>query len=179
MSPTLSSQGVFLATAMAAVSGTVILLALRRQKSSPTTQFSIDHIPHDSSQEQVLRSCISSEGKKREKKKKKKKKKRVQFAEDVVDPKGNGQEFRKQHRVLREASSAEDVVDPKGNGQEFRKQHRVLREASSSSSSSSSTSSSSSCQSEFKKTGEMPANRMALYHGKLRDRGFQRLRYAY
>ncbi|XP_044463593.1 uncharacterized protein LOC123194457 isoform X4 [Mangifera indica] len=158
MSPTLSSQGVFLATAMAAVSGTVILLALRRQKSSPTTQFSIDHIPHDSSQEQVLRSCISSgclniEGKKREKKKKKKKKKRVQFAEDVVDPKGNGQEFRKQHRVLREASS--------------------------SSSSSSSTSSSSSCQSEFKKTGEMPANRMALYHGKLRDRGFQRLRYAY
>ncbi|KAK1403537.1 Outward-rectifying potassium channel 4-like protein [Heracleum sosnowskyi] len=67
---------VVLATAMA-VSGTVIVLALRLQK------FSLNHLP---------RSCISSEDKKRGKKKKK-----VQFAEDVVEPSGNGEEFRKRH----------------------------------------------------------------------------------
>ncbi|XP_044471468.1 uncharacterized protein LOC123200362 [Mangifera indica] len=138
MSSILSSQGVVLATAMAAVSGTVILLAFRLQKSSPTTQFPLDRIPHDSSQVQVLRSCISTEGKKG----KKKKKKRVQFAEDVVDPRGNGKEFRRQ----------------------------VLSRVSSSSSSSTS---------EFKKTGGMPANRVALYNGILRDRGVQRLGYSY
>ncbi|KAJ0031677.1 uncharacterized protein LOC116110588 [Pistacia vera] len=133
MSSILSSQGVVLATAMAAVSGTVILLAFRLQKSSPTTQFSIDRIPHDSPQVQVLRSCISSEGKKREKKKKK----RVHFAEDVVDPRGNGKEFRKQHSVIRKVSLS---------------------------------SSSSSSPSEFKRSGGMPANRVALYNGILRDR---------
>ncbi|XP_038696728.1 uncharacterized protein LOC119993605 [Tripterygium wilfordii] len=68
----LTSQGVVLATAMA-VSGTVILLALRLQKSPPIVQ-----IP-----QQSLRPCISPEGKKN------KKKKRVQFAEDVVEPRGN------------------------------------------------------------------------------------------
>ncbi|KAJ0090184.1 hypothetical protein Patl1_13085 [Pistacia atlantica] len=138
MSSILSSQGVVLATAMAAVSGTVILLAFRLQKSSPTTQFSIDRIPHDSPQVQVLRSCISSEGKKREKKKKK----RVHFAEDVVDPRGNGKEFRKQHSVIRKVSS-------------------------------------SSSPSEFKRSGGMPANRVALYNGILRDRRcVQRLGYS-
>ncbi|XP_063948245.1 uncharacterized protein LOC108217986 [Daucus carota subsp. sativus] len=82
---------VVLATAMA-VSGTVIVLALRLQK------FSINYLP---------KSCISSvyangfndctdyvyvdlDNKKRERKKKK-----VHFAEDVIDPIGNGEEFRK------------------------------------------------------------------------------------
>ncbi|TYI72189.1 hypothetical protein E1A91_D07G043300v1 [Gossypium mustelinum] len=74
MASMLSSQGMVLATAMA-VSGTVILLAFRYQKSFP--------LPHPS--QQVLRSCISS-GKKREKKKKKK----VHFAEDVMEPRGDG-----------------------------------------------------------------------------------------
>ncbi|XP_059637965.1 uncharacterized protein LOC132279913 [Cornus florida] len=84
------SQGVVLATAMA-VSGTVILLAFGLQKSS--TQFAIKiPIPHSSSQP-ILRSCISSDGRKREKKKKK----RVQFAEDVAEPSGNSEEYRRQH----------------------------------------------------------------------------------
>lgn len=47
-----------LATAMAAVSGTVILLAFRLQKSPQDTLFSVDRIPRPS--QQVLRSCISS-----------------------------------------------------------------------------------------------------------------------
>ncbi|KAA8523015.1 hypothetical protein F0562_009438 [Nyssa sinensis] len=88
MAPNLTSQGVVLATAMA-VSGTVILLALRLQKSLPHTQFPVS-TPIPQSQP-IPRSCISSEGKKKEKKKK-----RVHFAEDVVDPSGNSEEFRRQ-----------------------------------------------------------------------------------
>lgn len=79
------------ATAMAAVSGTVILLAFRNQKISSPTQF-----PHRAS-----RSCISSDGKKKEKKKK-----RVHFAEDVVDPSGNSEEFRKKHSVIISSKSS-------------------------------------------------------------------------
>ncbi|KAK9211317.1 hypothetical protein WN943_000692 [Citrus x changshan-huyou] len=115
-----------LATAMAAVSGTVILLAFRLQKPSEIPQ-----------SQQVLRSCICSDGNK----KRERKKKRVHFAEDVVDPRGNGDEFRKQH---------------------------VVKKASSSSSSS-----------RFKTSGGMPANRVALYNGILRDRTVQRLAYSY
>ncbi|THG23549.1 uncharacterized protein LOC114301970 [Camellia sinensis] len=92
MSSILNSQGVVLATAMA-VSGTVIILALRLQKSFPATQFNFNSIHHHSPPPPLPRSCISSEEKKREKKKKK----RVQFAEDVVDPVGNSEEFRRQH----------------------------------------------------------------------------------
>ncbi|KAH7546382.1 hypothetical protein FEM48_Zijuj01G0194600 [Ziziphus jujuba var. spinosa] len=83
MSSILTSQGVVLATAMA-VSGTVILLALRLQKSLPTTQFSVaDQLPQSS--HTILRSCISSE--------------------DVVDPSGDGEEFRRQNRGLNSNSS--------------------------------------------------------------------------
>ncbi|KAL7239722.1 hypothetical protein ACSBR2_005575 [Camellia fascicularis] len=92
MSSILNSQGVVLATAMA-VSGTVIILALRLQKSFLATQFNFNSIHHHSPPPPLPRSCISSEEKKREKKKKK----RVQFAEDVVDPVGNSEEFRRQH----------------------------------------------------------------------------------
>ncbi|KAL5769002.1 hypothetical protein ACOSP7_015560 [Xanthoceras sorbifolium] len=149
MSSMLSSQGVVLATAMA-VSGTVILLALRLQKSSQTTQYSIDQIPRESA-EQVLRSCISSDENKREKKKKKK---RVHFAEDVVDPRGNGEEFRRQHGSRKTSSS-------------------------SSSSPSSSTSLNLSSPAQFKKSGGMPANRVALYNGILRDRVIPRVAYSH
>ncbi|KAJ9163103.1 hypothetical protein P3X46_022808 [Hevea brasiliensis] len=140
MSSMLCSQGLVLATAMA-VSGTVILLALRLQKSLPASLLPIDQIPESS--RQVLRSCISSEGKK--------KKKRVHFAEDVVDPRGNGEEFRRQRGTI------------------------VLGKNSSS-------------PSKFKKIGGaagdakgrgMPANRVALYNGILRDRVIHRLAYSY
>ncbi|KAF8400640.1 hypothetical protein HHK36_013939 [Tetracentron sinense] len=90
MSSILSSQGVVFATAMA-VSGTVILLAFCRQKTLSTTQFAVDRNPE--STPRILRSCISSDGKKREKKKK-----RVQFADDVVDPIGNSEEFRRREQ---------------------------------------------------------------------------------
>ncbi|KAL6974210.1 hypothetical protein U1Q18_028395 [Sarracenia purpurea var. burkii] len=140
MSSILTSQGVVLATAMA-VSGTVILLALRLQKSFPATQFL--------SQPPLPRSCISSEGKKREKKRKKKKKK-VQFAEDVVEPVGNSEEFRKQHSSNRntnsDASSLNSSSMLEGREEESR--------------------------------SEMPANRVALYNGILRDR-LVRHRFAY
>lgn len=80
---------------------------------------------------------------------KKEKKKRVHFAEDVVDPTGNGEEFRKQQRYVRD-------------------RHRNVNYECRSDYSS-----------ELKKSGSaggrMPANRVALYNGILRDRVVHRL----
>ncbi|CAL1359199.1 unnamed protein product [Linum trigynum] len=172
MSPMLCSQGVVVATAMA-VSGTVILLALRLQKSIPAAaQFSLIHQhqhrqPPIAHRSQSLRSCISSDVKKSEKSKKKKSKK-VRFAEDVVEPRGNGDEFRKHCEAIAAAKMNELTA----------------------SSAASAAASSSSSQKRCREGGDgspprsakergMPENRRALYSGILRDRGVNRLTYSY
>ncbi|TKY54852.1 hypothetical protein E2542_SST19265 [Spatholobus suberectus] len=128
----ISAQGVVVATAMA-VSGTVILLALRLQKSFPPPQFPL----HQISPPPILRSCISPAGNKS--KKKKKKQKRVHFAEDVVESRRDGEEFRR--------SNARSKLQKSYNNGDA-------------------------------KSRAIPANRVALYNGILRDRVAQRLAYS-
>ncbi|KAL3721094.1 hypothetical protein ACJRO7_005852 [Eucalyptus globulus] len=111
-------------TAMAAVSSTVLFLAFSWHK--PPLPHEEPHPP-----EQVLRSCLRSDGKKKERNKKKKK---VRFADDVKEPRGNGDEFRMKMKM-----------------KEIRKSSPVER----------------SCRSEIP---GIPANRVALYSGILRDR---------
>ncbi|KAK4774521.1 hypothetical protein SAY86_009456 [Trapa natans] len=157
----LGSQCAVLATAMA-ISGTVIFLALRLQKSLSASPhqfpaFLVQVDPTSSSSPQSLRSCISSDGKDRSQNNKKKK--RVHFAEDVIDPIGYSEEFKRQHGIR--------LISNRGNS------HLPT-------SSSSSTSISPSKSKKFGgKIGGMPANRMALYNGNIRDRVFQSLACSY
>ncbi|KAG7023521.1 hypothetical protein SDJN02_14547, partial [Cucurbita argyrosperma subsp. argyrosperma] len=132
MSSTMNSQGMALAvaTAMAAVSGTVILLSFCIQKS---IQFS----PPTPS----LRSCIPSDTKKT-----KKKNKRVHFAKDVVDPIGNGDDFRRQHELACNNNNSNTASPPSQNPPTAPR--------------------------------GMPANRVALYNGILRDRVVHRYAYS-
>ncbi|XP_071737218.1 uncharacterized protein [Rutidosis leptorrhynchoides] len=132
-SSNLASNVMVLATAMAAVSGTVILLAFRHHKEPTTsvvrpTKFTTTHHP---------RPCISVDGKKRVKKKKK-----VHFAEDVMEPSGNGEEFRKglQSKNFPKLITNSSLIEDEGGNKKF----------------------------------SMPANRMALYSGILRDRSIHR-----
>ncbi|KAI3714811.1 hypothetical protein L6452_21771 [Arctium lappa] len=144
MSSILASNGMVLATAMAAVSGTVILLAFHLQKPPSTTtataaRFSIIHHPRGP------RPCISSVGKKREKKNKK-----VHFADDVMEPSGNGEEFRRRLQSKNLYQNRNFSTTSKDGGGE----KKISRDYEG-----------------------IPANRMALYSGILRDRGVHRLSY--
>ncbi|KAK1413959.1 hypothetical protein QVD17_29696 [Tagetes erecta] len=130
MSSILASNGMVLATAMAAVSGTVLLLAFHLQKQPTNT---IIHHP---------RPCIHQDGKKRERKKKK-----VHFAKDVMEPSGNGEEFRKK-LVQSKKLKGSSLTTLKDEG----------------------------CKKKIVRNYKgIPANRMALYTGILRDRGVHRL----
>ncbi|XP_057772848.1 uncharacterized protein LOC130992296 [Salvia miltiorrhiza] len=93
MSPTLTSQGLVLATAMAVSAATAVLFDLLREKYFPSTSLILPN--HQIHQQQLLKSCISSGSRKSEKEAKKKK---VKFAEDVKEPKGNGELYRKAGR---------------------------------------------------------------------------------
>ncbi|KAG6422262.1 hypothetical protein SASPL_118828 [Salvia splendens] len=86
MTPTLSSQGLVLATAMAVSAGTVVLIDLLRGKYFPP----ISQIH----QNQLLKSCLSSE--------------------DVKEPKGNGELYRK-------AGSKRSEIQKKSCGNELKK----------------------------------------------------------
>ncbi|KAL9242438.1 hypothetical protein vseg_016433 [Gypsophila vaccaria] len=141
MTSMLSSQGVVLATAMAAVSGTVIILALKLQKSCHIT-----HVP-------VLRPCLSSGERKGEKKKKK-----VRFAKDVVDTTGDNELFRRQFNS--------NIINNNINNTDSK------------------TTTTDNNNNKSKKSGErrnkgMPANRLALYNGILRDRVIHRVTCSY
>ncbi|KAI3463402.1 hypothetical protein Pfo_020065 [Paulownia fortunei] len=93
----LTSQGLFMVTALAVSAGTIILFDLFREKYSPSSQIPRNQdFPPD--EKQVLKSCLSPGSRKREKEQKKKKK-RVQFADDVKDSRGNTNKlYQKKHR---------------------------------------------------------------------------------
>ncbi|KAF8034590.1 hypothetical protein BT93_C0791 [Corymbia citriodora subsp. variegata] len=96
----------------------------------------------------ALRSCMVSD----EKRRVKNKKKRVHFAADVVDPSGYSEEFRRQNRIA--TGPAPPSPSPSPNSNKFKKNASGV------------------------KARGMPANRMALYNGILRDR-VHRLAYSY
>ncbi|KAK4265175.1 hypothetical protein QN277_026261 [Acacia crassicarpa] len=137
-----STQGVVFAAATVAISGTVLLLVLRLQKS---LQFPV----HQDSSPPILRSCISSSTSD-EKKKKKKKNKRVHFAEDVV--------------VSSRTRTEEQKGEARRNYGESKSETQVRRSFS---------------HGGIEENRGMPANRVALYNGILRDRMAQRLAYSY
>ncbi|KAK9947559.1 hypothetical protein M0R45_003177 [Rubus argutus] len=87
-----------------------------------------------------------------------------QILRSCISSDGNKKRKNKKKRV----HFAEDVVDPIGDGKEFRRQ--IMSTSSSSSSSSSSPLSFKKSSGGAQKHKGMPANRVALYNGMLRDR---------
>ena len=89
-------------------------------------------------------------------------------------------EEKKSEKKKKKVHFAKDVVDPSGDGEEYRKQHGIISTNSSSSSSSSLASSPTPKLEKYRgQTRGMPANRVALYNGILRDRVVQRMGYSY
>ena len=89
-------------------------------------------------------------------------------------------EEKKREKKKKKVHFAKDVVDPSGDGEEYRKQHGIISTNSSSSSSSSLASSPTPKLEKYRgQTRGMPANRVALYNGILRDRVVQRMGYSY
>uniref|UniRef100_A0A2P2PQB5 Transmembrane protein n=1 Tax=Rhizophora mucronata TaxID=61149 RepID=A0A2P2PQB5_RHIMU len=122
------------------VSSTVIYLTFSKQKTMKP-QLLKNQDPRLPSQK--LRSCLCS-GVKEGKDKKKKREKRVQFAENVKETKGNGEEYRREKENLLFAREEKESLNS-----------RIVD---------------GSCRNETQGNRGMPANRVALYSGILRDR---------
>ncbi|XP_047938786.1 uncharacterized protein LOC125186463 [Salvia hispanica] len=71
-------------------------------------------------------------------------------------------------KKMKKVHFAEDVVDPIGNSEEYRKSHKANFHKYSNPTTSK----------KGRKIQEMPANRMALYNGILRDRVLQKITYS-
>lgn len=75
----------------------------------------------------------------------------------------------KKRRKKKKVHFAEDVVDPIGNSEEYRKSHKANFNKYSSPTTN---------LKKGRKIQEMPANRLALYNGILRDRVLQKVAYS-
>ncbi|KAM0000744.1 hypothetical protein Hdeb2414_s0017g00503471 [Helianthus debilis subsp. tardiflorus] len=153
-----ASNSIVLATAMVAVSGTVILLAFRHHKPPTTTTSAAVAVAGKFTTTHHPRPCISIDGRRGlyfvkslfleigfgffDGKKRVKKKKKVRFAEDVMEPSGSGEEFRKRfkNKNLQKLRTSSSICKDEGG----------------------------------KRKINMPENRVALYTGILRDRKVHR-----
>lgn len=75
-----------------------------------------------------------------------------------------GKKKEKRKKKKKKVHFAEDVVDPSGNSEEYRKLHNKY--------------SNSTTLNKARKNQEMPANRVALYNGILRDRVLHKVAYS-
>ncbi|KAL3532328.1 hypothetical protein ACH5RR_005849 [Cinchona calisaya] len=149
MSSILTSQAGMVLATAMAVSGTVILLAFRLHKSFPPSQFSVILDPIPPDHHQSPQPLLRS---------------------CVSSP--SSSDGKKKNKRTKRVHFAADVVDPIGNSDEYRKKLHLH------------TANSSSSSSIFKNMNggevqEMPANRVALYNGILRDRVLHRTTYSY